>query len=199
MVTVYSDYYINEVYVLRDAIEGVTGYAFLIAMTITSFKFGRQLISPKSWRWLHKGGIYFLWAYAYSVYWWEIFYYPGPEALDYIYFLMGFAACAVRFAAWRKKHLKKLARTKGSIDLPAAYRLGATLLVVLGLVTAVTSGLWREAGEDLLTGYSFTHIPETYLPYWPFEPFIPLILLALAAWVSIRFSNGHQSLEATSH
>ena len=35
MVTVYRDYYVNEVYVLRDAIEGTTGYLFLLAMTVT--------------------------------------------------------------------------------------------------------------------------------------------------------------------
>ena len=35
LVTVYSDYYIEEVYVLRDAIEGVVGYMFLIAMVLT--------------------------------------------------------------------------------------------------------------------------------------------------------------------
>ena len=39
----YSDYYVTEVYVLRDAIEGVMGYTFLFAMTLTSFNFARKL------------------------------------------------------------------------------------------------------------------------------------------------------------
>ena len=37
MVLAYTDYYVNELYVLRDAIEGVGGYLFLTAMTVTSF------------------------------------------------------------------------------------------------------------------------------------------------------------------
>ena len=45
--TVHSDYYINEVYVLRDAIEGVVGYTGLLAMVITTFKFGRSRLKPK--------------------------------------------------------------------------------------------------------------------------------------------------------
>ena len=60
MVVVFTDYYVNEVYVPRDAIEGVVGYLFLIAMVLTTFRFGRKRISRKNWRTLHKSGIYFL-------------------------------------------------------------------------------------------------------------------------------------------
>jgi DMSO/TMAO reductase YedYZ heme-binding membrane subunit len=62
MVLIYSDYYIDEVYVMRDAIEGVVGYLFLTAMTLTSFMPVRKHMTPKSWKLLHKSGIYFLWA-----------------------------------------------------------------------------------------------------------------------------------------
>ncbi|MCP4966526.1 MAG: hypothetical protein GY926_15010, partial [bacterium] len=61
LVTVYSDYYVAEVSVLRDVIEGVVRYLFLIAMTLTSFRLGRKLLKPKRWKLLHKSGIYFLW------------------------------------------------------------------------------------------------------------------------------------------
>ena len=50
LVTVHTDYYVDEVYVLRDAIEGVTGYLFLVAMTVTSFAPGRKLLSARQWR-----------------------------------------------------------------------------------------------------------------------------------------------------
>ena len=60
MVVVFTDYYVNEVYVPRDAIEGVVGYLFLIAMVLTTFRFGRKRISRKNWRTLHKSGSYFL-------------------------------------------------------------------------------------------------------------------------------------------
>ena len=60
LVTVHHDYYVAEVYVLRDAIEGVGGYLFLVGMVLTSFKFGSKLLKPKQWKLLHKSGIYFL-------------------------------------------------------------------------------------------------------------------------------------------
>ena len=53
LVGIHTEYYVDEVYVLSDAVEGVVGYAFLIAMTLTSFKFGRQLLSQKQWKLLH--------------------------------------------------------------------------------------------------------------------------------------------------
>ena len=57
LVSVHSDYYVAEVYVLRDVIEGATGYLFLIAMTLTTFKFGRKRLKPRQWKLLHKSGI----------------------------------------------------------------------------------------------------------------------------------------------
>ena len=103
LVSVHRDYYVDQVYVLRDAIEGVLGYAFLIAMAITSFKTTRRLMQPKHWKLLHTSGIYFLWAYAFSVYWYALFYYQEPVLIDYIYYWSGFLACALRTAAWFKK------------------------------------------------------------------------------------------------
>jgi len=188
----YTEYYVEEVYVLRDAIEGVVGYTFLAAMTITSFKFGRELISPRSWRWLHKGGIYFLWAYAYTVYWWNCFYYPDPIALDYVFFILAFSACALRPAGWRKKQINRISKTIDHPHLPVIYQIGAWTLVALGLVTAALSSSWQQPAEEWLTGYALTRIPETYLPYWPFQPFIPLMLIALGAWLSTRLSPGNR-------
>ena len=48
-----------------------------------------------------------------------------------------------------------------------------------GLFAASFGSLWRETVSDMLTGYSFTQIPELYLPYWPFEPYHPLFVIAL--------------------
>ena len=83
MVGVHTGYYTEEVYLLRDVIEGVVGYVFLVLMVITSFKPGRRALSRKQWRVLHKSGIYFLWAYAFSVYWWAIFYSESESAIDF--------------------------------------------------------------------------------------------------------------------
>ena len=107
LTAVYSDYYIEEVYVLRDAIEGVVGYLFLFAMTITSFRFGRKHLNARQWKLLHKSGIYFIWAYAFSVYWWALFYYPNPLSIDYVFYWSGFLAWALRAAAWSKKRRQR--------------------------------------------------------------------------------------------
>ena len=101
---VHTEYYINEVYVLTDAVEGVVGYALLIAMTLTSFKFGRRHLSQKQWKRLHTVGIYWLWYYAWSTYWFSLFYYKSPALfIDYVYYWGGLLAWGLRLAAWTKK------------------------------------------------------------------------------------------------
>lgn len=186
LVTVYSDYYINEVYVLRDAIEGVTGYLFLAAMTITSFQFARKRLSPGQWRILHKSGIYFLWAYAFSVYWWALFYYGNPVWLDHVYYWAGFAAWGLRAAAWAKKKRLQRSREKAPETLPATFRYLGGGIIAIGL-SAVTFGTpWRMFAEEALYGYPVTRIPELYLPYWPFEPFLPLLVIALGTYIVTR-------------
>jgi hypothetical protein len=174
----HSDYYIEEVYVLRDAIEGVVGYLFLIAMTLTSFRPGRKLLKPKRWKLLHRSGIYFVWAYAFSVYWWDLFYYPNPVLIDYVYYWGGFLAWGLRAAAWRKRHPQT--------STQPAFLLMGIVVVGIGLITATFSSLWREPVGELLTGYAMTRIPELYLPYWPFEPYLPLFIIALGAFLTTR-------------
>jgi len=176
LVTIYSDYYVNEVYVLRDAIEGVLGYLFLTAMTLTSFRFARRHMQPKQWKLLHKSGIYFLWAYAFSVYWWNLFYYQEPVWLDYIYYWSGFLAWAMRAAAWGKK--------RGGIkDTALAVKLLGGALVVCALVAACTGSVWLESAEDLLMPTVFLAGLELWLPYWPFTPFLPLFVLGLGIYL----------------
>jgi DMSO/TMAO reductase YedYZ heme-binding membrane subunit len=184
LTTVYRDYYIQEVYVLRDAIEGTVGYLFLAAMTVTSFSFGRKRLSPKAWRYLHKSGVYFLWAYAYTVYWWNLFYYPGPIWLDYVYYIAGLGACALRPLAWRKKRMMKMQNAPATAIVPAVFQLAGWMLVSAGVVVAFITPMWRQLSEDVLTGYALTAFAEKYVPYWPFEPFIPLLIIALGAWMT---------------
>ncbi len=169
----YTDYYVNDVYVLRDAIEGVAGYAFLAAMTVTSFMPVRRRMSPASWKWLHKIGIYYLWAYAFSVYWWELFYYGSPEPIDYAYYWAGLLAWGLRAAAWTKKR-----RRRGGASNPAGYA-----FVALGVVVAGSGGYWYPRAEELLYGHALTRMPELYLPYWPFEPWFAVLVFGLGAWL----------------
>ena len=183
LVGIHSDYYIAEVYVLRDVIEGATGYLFLVGMTLTSFKFGSKYLKPKQWKLLHKSGIYFVWAYAFSVYWWALFYYPNPAWIDYVYYWGGFLAWGLRAAAWSKKRRQRAERASPQTILQPAFPLMGILCVGIGLIAASFGSVWREAAEALLTGYAITQIPELYLPYWPFEPFLPLVIIGLGAFL----------------
>lgn len=108
LVGIHTEYYVNDVYVLSDAVEGVVGYTFLIAMVLTTFKFGRRRLSARQWKLLHTGGIYWLWFYAWSVYWFNLFYYQSPAVLlDYIYYWAGFLAWGLRVMAWTKQRSKQ--------------------------------------------------------------------------------------------
>jgi hypothetical protein len=109
MVTVYTGYFMENVYVFSDEVEGVGGYLFIIAMVLTSFNFGRKWLSPKQWKLLHTCGIYWLWIYVWSVYWWQLFYYPDPITIDYVYYWTGFAAWGLRMGAWTKKRWQQAA------------------------------------------------------------------------------------------
>ena len=83
----FRDYYYEDVYLLRDEIEGTVGYIFLPAMVLTSFHFGRKHLSQRQWKLIHKTGIYFLWAYPFSVYWWNSsHYYGSPDPIDYVFY-----------------------------------------------------------------------------------------------------------------
>lgn len=186
MVIVYSDYYINEVYVLRDAIEGVVGYLFLAAMTLTSFPIGRKRLSPKQWRYLHKGGIYFLWAYAFSVYWWNLFYYPNPVLIDYIFYWSGFLAWAARAAAWNKKRRQLAIKNAPQSGVQPVFKLIGIAVIGIGLIASSFGSLWFETAEKLLTGYAVTRVPELYLPYWPFEPYLPLFVIAVGGILATK-------------
>ena len=156
LVTVHRDYYVAEVYVLRDVIEGVVGYLFLVAMTLTSFRFGRQLLSPRQWKLLHKSGIYFLWAYAFSVYWWELFYYPNPDRIDYVFYWTGLLAWGLRAAAWSRKRRQLAGKRPPKTISRTAVRLMGVVLVGFGLIAAAFgSGMVgaRRGGCDGLRDY----------------------------------------------
>jgi DMSO/TMAO reductase YedYZ heme-binding membrane subunit len=190
MVTLYSDYYVNEVYVLRDVIEGLLGYLLLIAMTITTFKVARRRVRPEHWRWLHKTGIYFLWAYAFSVYWYELFYYEEITWIDYVYYWAGFFAFALRVAAWVKKSWQMAARNSPDASAqPALVAMGA-LLVASGLVGAVFGSSWGDQADQLLTGYAITQWLELYFPYYAPVPFLPPFALALGGFLVVKSRKG---------
>lgn len=103
MVIGHWGHYIDQAYSSYDLSEQLPGYLILIAMTITSFRFGRSKLSASQWKVLHKGGIYFLWAVVWSTYWFELYYYDDIQFIDYVYYWMGFAAWGLRMLAWTRK------------------------------------------------------------------------------------------------
>ena len=107
LVVGHFDYYMEEAYDYLSLLEQVPGYVLLIAMTITSFRFGRSQLSPKQWKILHTGGIYFIWFVVWTTYWFELFYYDDIQFIDYLYYWAGFTAWALRMAAWTLKRMRQ--------------------------------------------------------------------------------------------
>jgi len=176
----FRDYYFDEIFYFRDELEGSTGYIFLTAMVVTSFRFGRKYLSQAQWKLLHRSGIYFLWAYPFSTYWWTLAYYYGePGPIDYVYYSMGFAAFALRIAAWGKRRRQVASKLAPESSTPPALKALGGVIIVAGLAVAAIGMLWQEAITDFLTRPGWSANLELWLPFWPFEPFLSLVIIGL--------------------
>ena len=183
----HNDYYYTDIYILRDELEGSVGYLFLTAMVITSFRFGRQRLSPQQWRLLHVSGVYFLWAYPFSTYWWTVVGYYGEfTAFDWALYVMGFLAFAARIAAWGKRRLQRIAKDE-SVNVPTLPQsiLGG-VLIGLGVYLGATAAYWQHAVSGALLSELWSARLNLWLPYWPFEPFLPLAIIGLGTWLATR-------------
>lgn len=169
------DYYMAEAYSYYDLSEQIPGYIILFAMTFTSFKFGRNMISPKQWRILHKGGIYFLWAVVWSTYWFELYFYDDIQTIDYIYYWMGIAAWGVRMAAWTKKR-KSSQNLKGALKLPAQIAVAG--LIGFGLFLIFFGNLWTPLTPDVFSVFSFAGWAALFVPLVVILPFYAAALVA---------------------
>ena len=170
--SVYSEHYYAEIYLLRDELEGSSGYLFLAAMTVTSFGFLRRRLTPQQWTFLHRAGVYFLWAYPFSVYWWNVFYYQTQHWWDISLYCLGFAAFALRIFAWGQAWTapsfcplaapQRTDRHRHSSSVRSGFGRLRPFLAAPGLRYAAARPAWSS---EL----------ELWLPFWPFEPFIPLL------------------------
>ena len=181
----FREYYFADVYFFRDELEGSIGYIFLPAMVVTSFEFGRKHLSPKQWKLLHKSGIYFLWAYAFSTYWWSLCNglscYKNPVLLDYIYYSVGFLAFALRIAAWGKQRQQAVKRNVPESSTPLAFKVSGGAIIVFGLVWSAYGLYWQERVTGFLTTPEWSADLELWLPFWPYEPFLSLFIIGLGA------------------
>ena len=175
----FRDYYFENVYLFRDELEGSIGYIFLPAMVVTSFHFGRKHLSAKQWKLLHKSGIYFLWAYPFSTYWWSLSYYQNPVPLDYVYYWCGFLAFAVRIAAWGKQRRQAMDRNTAESSTPLVLKALGSAIIVLGLVWSAYGLYWQERVTGFLTTPEWSADLVLWLPFWPFEPFLSLFIIGL--------------------
>mgnify|MGYP007063372719 FL=1 len=175
----YRAYYFEEIYFFRDELEGSTGYIFLAAMVLTTFQFARKRLSPAQWRLAHLSGMYFLWAYPFSVYWWNLHYYAQPRPIDYVFYWAGFLAFALRIAAWGKKYQQTALQDVSVTRLPKACTTLGAITIALGLLIAGSGRQWQALVTALLTGPDWSANLELWLPFWPFEPFLSLGIIGL--------------------
>lgn len=182
----FRDYYFEEVYYLRDELEGSTGYIFLAALVVTSFNFGRKHLSPKQWKLIHKTAVYFLWAYPFSVYWWNLSYYENPQPIDYVFYWSGFLAFALRIAAWGKKRQQTARKNAPESSAPPAFKALGTVMVAFGLLVAATGLQWQEPVTEFLTAPAWSANLELWLPYWPFEPYLSLFIIGLGTTLTTK-------------
>ena len=177
----FRDYYFEDVYLLRDELEGSTGYIFLAAMVVTSFRFGRKHLNPKQWKLLHKSGLYFLWAYPFSVYWWNLSYYENPQPIDYVFYWSGFLAFALRIAAWGKKRLLAAKENVPESGTPLPFKVLGGAIIAFGLLVSATGLHWQKPVTAFLTAPKWSADLGLWLPYWPFEPYLSLFIIGLGA------------------
>ena len=180
----FRDYYFENVYLFSDELEGSIGYIFLPAMVVTSFHFGRKHLSAKQWKLLHKSGIYFLWAYPFSTYWWSLSYYQNPVPLDYVYYWCGFLAFAVRIAAWGKQRRQVMDRNATEASTPLVLKAMGSAIIVFGLVWSAYGLYWQERVTGFLTTPEWSANLVLWLPFWPFEPFLSLFIIGLGTMLA---------------
>ncbi len=178
------DYYMEEAYSYYDLSEQIPGYMVLFAMTFTSFKFGRSMLSPGQWRILHKGSIYFLWGVVWGTYWFELYFYDDIQALDFVYYWMGIAAWGVRIVAWTKKRGSK--QKPGAVanqpgQLPMLNQIVVAALAGLGVFMIAFGNFWTPLPPDVFLDFTFGGWGALFVPYLPIVPIYAAAVLASPA------------------
>jgi hypothetical protein len=175
----FRDYYFEDVYLLRDELEGSTGYIFLAALVVTSFDFGRKHLNPQQWKLLNKSAVYFLWAYPFSVYWWNLSYYENPQAIDYVFYWSGFLAFVLRIAAWGKIRLQAAKQNTPGSRTPLPFKVLGGAIIACGLFVSATGLYWQKPVTAFLTSPKWSANLELWLPYWPFEPYLSIFIIGI--------------------
>ena len=182
----FREFYYADVYLLRDELEGSIGYIFLPAMVLTSFNVGRKYLRATQWKLLHKSGIYFLFAYPFSVYWWNLFYYENPDPIDYVFYWSGFIAFTLRIAAWGKKRLQAARKTATQSSTPVPFKVIGSAIIAFGLFTAASGLHWQDPVTEFLIAPKWSADLVLWLPFWPLEPYLSLFIIGLGTMLVTR-------------
>jgi sulfoxide reductase heme-binding subunit YedZ len=89
--------HLNPTIVVLDLV----GLLFLLALTLTSFRAFAVYLSAKSWRRLHKAGVYAIWLLAIFIYIESVRW--GPNAFDWVALIVLLAAWVLRLFASRRQ------------------------------------------------------------------------------------------------
>jgi sulfoxide reductase heme-binding subunit YedZ len=107
LLALHNAYYWEELHNATDLFLRMASYAFLFALTITSFFPVRRRMRPKHWRWLHLVGVWYFWAAIWASY--------APMALssdakpiDFVYTFIGLVVLILRVAAYLKTRTNNL-------------------------------------------------------------------------------------------
>ncbi len=182
----FRDYYFEEVYLLRDEVEGTIGYIFLSAMVVTSFHFGRKHLTMQQWKLLHRSAIYFLWAYPFAVYWWNLFIYENPLPIDYVYYWAGFLAFTLRIAAWGKKRQKAAMKIAPAGSTPFAFKVMGGAVIAFGIFVAASVLYWIDPVSTFVTAPKWSADLVLWLPFWPCRPYYSLFIIGLGTMLVTR-------------
>lgn len=87
----------------------LTGLAFLIALTLTSFQWAKRRMSAAAWRRLHKTGVYVIWLLATYIYY--EFAKGDRDLFDFTALGVMLAAWLVRLAAWGQRQMVTMPRS----------------------------------------------------------------------------------------
>jgi hypothetical protein len=179
-VAVHWDYYLENAYAFVDIAVQIPGYVILTLMTVTSFRPGRDKLSARQWRILHKTGIYFLWGTVYSTYWNELYYYDDIQRIDHFYYWAGFAAVGVRMLAWSRKRWRATAAGGGArTRLPLV--LPGIAVAIVGLLGIAFAPRWSPPVVEFVWSLGAV-APALDLAV----PFLPILMLASGAWLLAR-------------
>ena len=145
-------------------------------------------------------GIYFLWAYPFSTYWWSLCNglscYENPVPLDYVYYWGGFLAFALRIAAWGKQRWQATNKNAAENNMPLALRALGGIIIVFGLIWSVPGLYWQERVTDFLTASAWSSDLVLWLPFWPYEPYLSLFIIGLGTMLITKVRSAEKSILA---